>query len=68
MQHDLDILMDIWHKRKIYNFEPYNVLLSIATKYSCAAYDCFHAAGSHIIHNNAVLESQPLIELFYATI
>ncbi len=22
---------DFWHKRKIYNFDPYNVLLSIAT-------------------------------------
>ncbi len=22
---------DFWHKRKIYNFDPYNVLLAIAT-------------------------------------
>ncbi len=22
---------DLWHKRKIYNFNPYNVLLAIAT-------------------------------------
>ncbi len=22
---------DFWHKRKIYNFDPYNVFLSIAT-------------------------------------
>ncbi len=22
---------DFWHKRKIYNFNPYNVLLAIAT-------------------------------------
>ncbi len=24
---------DFWHKRKIYNFDPYNVLLAIATIY-----------------------------------
>ncbi len=22
---------DLWHKRKMYNFDPYNVLLAIAT-------------------------------------
>ncbi len=27
---------DFWHKRKIYNFEPYNVLFAIATN---ATYD-----------------------------
>ncbi len=31
MEHDLNIYNDFWHKVKIYNFEPYNVLLSIAT-------------------------------------
>ncbi len=30
MEHDLNILM-IFVKRKMYNFDPYNVLLSIAT-------------------------------------
>ncbi len=25
------IFNDFWHKRKMYNFDPYNVLLSIAT-------------------------------------
>ncbi len=32
MEHDLYLMSnDFWHKRKIYNFDPYNVLLSIAT-------------------------------------
>ncbi len=31
MEHDLNILMIFWHKRKIYNFDPYNVFLAIAT-------------------------------------
>ncbi len=30
MEHDLNISNDFWHKRKIYNFDPYNVLLAIA--------------------------------------
>ncbi len=29
MEHDL-YPNDFWHKRKIYNFDPYNVLLAIA--------------------------------------
>ncbi len=31
MEHDLNILMILWHKRKMDNFEPYSVLLAIAT-------------------------------------
>ncbi len=31
MEHDLNILIDFWHKRKMDNFDSYNVLLSIAT-------------------------------------
>ncbi len=31
MEHDLNILMIFWHKIKMYNFDPYNVLLAIAT-------------------------------------
>ncbi len=31
MEHDLTISNDFWHKRKMYNFDPYNVLLTIAT-------------------------------------
>ncbi len=27
----LNIPKDLWHKRKTYNFDPYNVLLAIAT-------------------------------------
>ncbi len=30
MEHDLNISNDFWHKRKMYNFDPYNVLLAIA--------------------------------------
>ncbi len=37
---------DFWHKIKMYNFDSYNVLL---TKYSCAAYDCFCAPGTHLL-------------------
>ncbi len=36
---------DFWHKIKMYNFDPYNALLSIATNIA-AAYDCFCAAGT----------------------
>ncbi len=45
MEHDLNILMIFGIN---FNFESYNVLL---TKYSCAAYDCFCAAGSDITVN-----------------
>ncbi len=31
MEHDRNILMIFCHKRKMYNFDPYSVLLSIAT-------------------------------------
>ncbi len=32
MEQDLYLISnDFWHKRKMYNFDPYNVLLSIAT-------------------------------------
>ncbi len=31
MEHDLNILKIFWHKRKMDNFEPYSVLLAIAT-------------------------------------
>ncbi len=37
---------DFCHKIKMYNFEPYNVLLSISTNIA-AAYDCFCAPGTH---------------------
>ncbi len=42
MEHDRNILMIFWHKRKINNFDPYNILLVIA------AYDCFCTPGSDI--------------------
>ncbi len=33
MEHDLDLLYtnDFWHKIKIDHFDPYNILLAIAT-------------------------------------
>ncbi len=31
MEHDLNIQIIFWHKRKNYNFDPCNVLLAIAT-------------------------------------
>ncbi len=30
-KHEHDHPNDFWHKRKIYNFDPYNVFLAIAT-------------------------------------
>ncbi len=38
---------DFWHKIKINNFDPNNVLLAISTNTRCY-YDCFCAAGTHI--------------------
>ncbi len=33
MEHDIYFISnDFWHKRKIDNFDPYSVLLAIATK------------------------------------
>ncbi len=37
------ICNDFWHKIKMYNFDPYNVLF-----YTCAAYDRVCALGPHI--------------------
>ncbi len=31
MEHDLNILINLWHKRKIDKFDLYSVLLAIAT-------------------------------------
>ncbi len=45
MEHDLNILMIFWHKRKMYNFDPYNVLLAIATNIPVL----LMSAGSHIL-------------------
>ncbi len=44
MEHDL-ISNDFWYKIKMYNFDPYNVLLSYCYKY---APDWFCAPGSHL--------------------
>ncbi len=39
---------DFLHKRKIDNFDPYNLLLGFFYQYICATYDWFCATGSHI--------------------
>ncbi len=31
MEHDLNIQMNFWHKREMYNFDPYTVFLAIVT-------------------------------------
>ncbi len=31
MEHNRYLTSDFWHKRKIYNFDQYNVILGIAT-------------------------------------
>ncbi len=37
---------DFWHKRKMYNFEPYSVLLAIATNIPVLL---IHSAYIHIL-------------------
>ncbi len=41
---------DFWHKRKIDNFDPYNVLLAIATNIPMRLMIGFGVQG-HIFHN-----------------
>ncbi len=48
MEHDLNILIVFYYKRKMYNFDPYNVLLAIATNIP-VTYDCFCAPGTQMI-------------------
>ncbi len=40
---------DFWHKRKMYNFDPYNVLLAIATNIPVLLMTAFVLQG-HILH------------------
>ncbi len=47
MEHDLNI-NNFWHKRKMDNFDPYNLLLAIATNIRMTAYDWFCAPGSYM--------------------
>ncbi len=51
MEHDLNILMIFGHKRKMYNFDPYNVLLSIATNIPVLLMTAFVLQG-HIYGDN----------------
>ncbi len=47
---DINILMIFWHKSKIDNFDPYNVLyVGYCYKYTCATYDWFCGPGSYMI-------------------
>ncbi len=48
MEHDLNILIIFYYKRKMYNFDPYNVLLAIATNIP-VTYDCFCAPGTQML-------------------
>ncbi len=49
MEHDLYLIPnDFWHKRKIYNFDPYNVLLSIDTNIPVLLMTAFVLQG-HIL-------------------
>ncbi len=53
MEHDLNILMIFGIKRKIYNFDSYNVFLAIAinekssSNIDAVTQHCFCAPGSH---------------------
>ncbi len=48
MEHGLN---HFWHKRKIYNFDPYNVFLAIATNILVLFMNGFVVQG-HIFHGN----------------
>ncbi len=53
---------DFWHKRKMYNFDPYNVFLA---KYSCAAYDCACAPGTQILMFNKHIKPEQRFSEFH---
>ncbi len=63
-EHDL-YLIDFWHKIKIYNFDPYNALLAIATNIPVLFMTGFVLQGHMNIYNhfpnNAVSASQNII-------
>ncbi len=63
-EHDL-YLIDFWHKIKIYNFDPYNALLAIATNIAMLFMTGFVLQGHMNIYNhfpnNAVSASQNII-------
>ncbi len=52
MEHDLSILMIFGIKEKIYNFEPYNVLLSIATNIPVLLMTAFVLQGHIWVHSH----------------
>ncbi len=55
MEHDL-YPNDFWHKRKIDNFDPYNVFLAIATNIPQRLKTGFVVQGHICIYLNAILE------------
>ncbi len=52
MEHDLNILMT-WHESKMYNFDPNNVLLVIATNIPALLMTAFVLQG-RICHNKYI--------------
>ncbi len=49
MEHDLYLISYVfWHKRKIYNFDPYNVFLAIATNMPVLFMTGFVGSHTHI--------------------
>ncbi len=45
---------DLWHKRKIYNFDPH-FIVGYCYKYTRATYDWFCGPGSHITLTNVLV-------------
>ncbi len=69
MEHDLYLIYpnDFWHKRKIYNFDPYNVLLAIATNIPVWLMTGFEVQGhncSQLHYFNKVTETVTLLITF----
>ncbi len=48
MEHDVNVLMTFWHKRKMDNFDPYNVFLAIATNIPQWLKTMFCGPGSYM--------------------
>ncbi len=56
MEHDLYLILhnDFWHKGKLYNFDPYNVLLAIATNIPVLLMTGFEVQG-HIKSSQIII-------------
>ncbi len=61
MEHDLNIIMIFWHKRKFDNFDPYIVFLAIATNipqrlktgFMAQSHTCHLKPGARLICSSA---------------